>query len=351
MLRDFAIPVPSAGEVLVRIELASICGSDLHTFMGRRSEPTPTILGHEAVGRIEQLGSDGLKDLHGNALEIGDRITWGVAASCGTCDRCRSGLPQKCRKLFKYGHAEATGPKALSGGLSEFLLLHHGSKILKLSSELPLEVACPANCATATVAACFRQAGEVANKSVLIFGAGMLGLTAAAMASDRGATQIAVVDTTSARLNRATRFGATHTIEWSPSSHSLNQLLLDSRCTTEFDVQLELSGASDACQNALQLAAVGGTIILAGSVMPSPDWPVSPEQIVRNCLTIRGVHNYAAQDLVSGIDFLERTHTQFPFHELVERTFALEDINSALRWAMDNRPIRVAIQPQIPKSL
>lgn len=344
-IHEFPIPTPEPGEVLVRIELATICGSDLHTVAGRRKEPTPSILGHEALGRIEQLGSDGLHDLRGNTLQIGDRITWGVAASCGTCDRCQTGLTQKCRALFKYGHAEATGPKALSGGLSERILLQCGSKILKLNSDLPLQVACPANCATATVAACFRQAGEVANKSVLIFGAGMLGLTAAAMASDRGAAQIVVVDTASARLNRAARFGATQAIEWSPSSQTLKQRLLDSRCTTEFDVQLELSGATSACHNALQLAAIGGTIILAGSVMPSPDLPVSPEQIVRSWLTIRGVHNYAPQDLVQGIDFLERTHPQFPFSELVERTFPLEDINRAMRWAMNNRPIRVAIQP------
>lgn len=344
-IREFAIPTPEQGEVLVRIELTTLCGSDLHTVMGRRSEPTPSILGHEALGRIEQLGGDGLRDLRGNLLEVGDRITWGVAASCGACDRCQSGLSQKCRALFKYGHAEAAGSKALSGGLAELLLLRRGSKTLKLNSTLPLQVACPANCATATVAACFRQVDAVASKHVLIYGAGMLGLTAAAMASDKGAAQIVIVDTAPQRLHRATRFGATHALEWSPDAQPLKELLHQSGCATEFDVQLELSGSADACQTALQLAAIGGTIVFAGSVMPSPDLHFSPEHIVRNWLTIRGVHNYAPQDLDSGIEFLERTHMKFPFNELVERSFALADINTAMRWAIESHPIRMAIHP------
>src|SRR5690348_10981215 len=89
------------GEVLVRIDLASICGSDLHTITGKRRGPTPAVLGHEGVGRVIATGAAR------NNLKSGDRVTWTLTDSCGICPFCRDHrLPEKCKSLFKYGHAE-----------------------------------------------------------------------------------------------------------------------------------------------------------------------------------------------------------------------------------------------------
>ncbi|MGB1719433.1 MAG: alcohol dehydrogenase catalytic domain-containing protein, partial [Candidatus Latescibacterota bacterium] len=93
------VPLPSslqAGQVLAEIALATICGSDLHTISGHRPERTPCILGHEAVGRVVALGSGRPE------LRIGDRITWSIADSCGSCVACSDyELPEKCANLFK----------------------------------------------------------------------------------------------------------------------------------------------------------------------------------------------------------------------------------------------------------
>ena len=193
VFRDLPTPSPGPGEALVRIECCTICASDLHTVTGARIEPTPTILGHEALGFIAALGDPPPTGIDGAPLAIGDRVTWSTAVSCGTCDRCVGGLPQKCRSLAKYGHEIAEGPGALSGGLAERILLRPGSAILRIAPELPAELVCPANCATATVAAALRIAGPIEKRRVLIFGAGMLGLTAAAWAKSLGAT-VTVID-------------------------------------------------------------------------------------------------------------------------------------------------------------
>jgi hypothetical protein len=85
------IPIPklAAGELLVRTTLATICGSDLHTVSGVRTEPTPLVLGHEGVGVIEAIGG-GLKTMSrlGRSVSVGDRITWSIADSCGVCVPC-----------------------------------------------------------------------------------------------------------------------------------------------------------------------------------------------------------------------------------------------------------------------
>src|SRR5262245_58909658 len=97
-----AFPRPSrrAGAALVRVSACTICGSDLHTVAGRRSGPTPCVLGHEPVGVVEEVAGE-LRDTAGEPVRAGARVTWAVAASCGQCFSCTRGLPQKCQTLRK----------------------------------------------------------------------------------------------------------------------------------------------------------------------------------------------------------------------------------------------------------
>jgi putative phosphonate catabolism associated alcohol dehydrogenase len=344
-LRDFPRPTPASGEVLVRVECCTICGSDLHTITGARTEATPSILGHEAVGFIEAMGDPPLCDVGGRPLQVHDRVTWSTAVSCGTCDRCQRGLPQKCRTLAKYGHELAEGRMALSGGLSEFVLLRAGSAVVRIAEAIPAEVICPVNCATATIAAALRVAGAVKGRSVLILGAGMLGLTATAISKSGGAKPIAVCDTNSLRLNQASRFGANSAVQWQPDIKQLRRHLAEQTGVKAFDIVLELSGAPDAVETACALGDVGARIVLVGTVMKSRPVQVDPESIVRRCLSIHGMHNYAPADLQSAVAFLEVFGCAYPFAELVEHTFSLDEINQAVDVAVRNRPIRIAIRP------
>ncbi len=344
-LRRLQVPELHAREALVEIECSTICGSDLHTVKGMRKERCPTILGHEAIGVVVAVADLPLQDVHGVALQVGDRVTWSTSISCGECDRCRAGLPQKCRSLVKYGHDLAEGRTALCGGLAEYLLLQSGSAVVRVDSQLAAEVACPANCATATVACAMRYAAPIEGSRVLIFGAGMLGLTAAAMAKSMSAASVTVVDTLPARLSMAERFGADQTLPWESDAEHFRKTIADQCGFDQFDVVLEFSGAAEAVAIACRVCDIGGRVILVGTVMPTPDVALDPEMIVRRCMTIRGVHNYAAVDLVAALDFLNEAGSKYPFAELVERTFALTDINNAIEYAIANRPVRVAVRP------
>ena len=344
-LRSLTVPELQAQEALVSIECATICGSDLHTVKGLRTERCPTILGHEAIGVVVAVGSPPLCDVHGVALQVGDRVTWSTVVSCGECDRCKAGLPQKCRTLSKYGHDVAEGRTALCGGLAEYLLLRKGSAVVRIGSQLSAEVACPANCATATVACALRYAEPIAGARVLIFGAGMLGLTAAAMAKSILAASVTVVDTQSSRLTNARRFGADHGVMWNADEVQFRQSLVNACGFEHFDVVLEFSGAAEAVALASSACDVGGRVMLVGTVMPTPSVAMNPETIVRRCMMIRGVHNYAAIDLVAAVEFLKSASKDYPFAELVERTFSLKDVNSAIDYALEHRPVRVAVKP------
>lgn len=344
-LRELPLPAPTAGEALVRVTYCTLCGSDLHTITGARQEPVPTILGHEALGVVAAVGEEPLRDVMGEPLRVGDRVTWSVCVGCGTCDRCVGGIPQKCRNLAKYGHSVATGRGALSGGLAETILLRAGTAAIKIDQAIPDEVLCPVNCATATVAAAYRLAGPLSGKRVLIFGAGMLGLTAAAFATSEEAAQVIVTDLNAERLEQALRFGADGTVVSDADRESFAGRLREAAGTDAFDVVLELSGSPDAVEAAIACGDINAQVVLVGSVMPSREVAVDPETIVRRWLSIRGVHNYTPTDLQSAVEFLRRFHTDFPFAGLVERTFKLADINEAVEFATRERPVRIAVRP------
>ncbi len=351
-------PELRAGEALVRVSLCTVCGSDLHTFTGRRKERTPCVLGHEPVGVVEEVNGD-LRDVAGNPVRVGDRVVWSVAVSCGACFFCERGLPQKCESLRKYGH-EAISPQCGPvGGLATHCHLLAGTAVVKVPAELPDAVAAPAGCATATVAAVLRvsvwanpgrEAGGVGlphprprgrgSPTIVVFGAGMLGLTACAWIDSLGATAIAC-DVSDTRLAQAARFGARHTAK----PDALAELVKELTAGRGADAALELSGSPSASAAALEVLRVGGVAVWAGVVSPTDPVPVLPEVVVRRCLTLAGVHNYAPTDLAEAVRFLATHHERYPFAELVAKSFPLADVNAAFHFAETERPVRVGVKP------
>ncbi|MEX2111805.1 MAG: zinc-binding dehydrogenase [Pirellulales bacterium] len=341
----FAWPQLAAGEMLVKVTFATLCGSDLHTYQGRRQTPCPTILGHEILGRVAALADERVVDLSGVKLAVGDRVTWSIAASCGECFYCQRGLPQKCERLFKYGHERIDASHPLSGGLAEYCHLARGTAVLRVPDELPDEVACPANCATATIAAALRVGGEFRDGAVLIQGAGMLGLTAAAMAHAGGASEIIVCDPDETRLPWAERFGATTLVQLRGGGGELSQAVQQATDGRGVDLALELSGSPEAMEAGLRLLRIGGRYVLVGSVFPTRDVALPAEQVVRRLLRIEGLHNYAPDDLQAAVAFLAANHKRYPFGELVTDRFALDEADAAFQHALTTKAPRVAVVP------
>ncbi len=344
-LRTFPRPTLRPGEALVRVRMSTICGSDVHTYTGRRSAPVPTILGHEIVGIVEEVSeAEPAYDAQGVALNEDDRVVWSVAASCGSCFFCRCGIPQKCVRLVKYGHEALNEDRPLLGGLATHCHLVRGAAVLRAPDELPNEVLCPVSCATATMAAGFRAAGSVAGQCVLLQGAGMLGLTATAMARAFGAAHVIVTDLDPVRLALAERFGATRTALAS-EAEAVAEAVHQATDGRGADIALELSGAPSALDSGVELLRIGGVAVWLGAVFPAGPMGVAAERIVRKCLTIHGVHNYAPRDLIAAMDFLRREWRESPFGELVAATFALSEVERAFAAAAQGGVLRVAVVP------
>jgi alcohol dehydrogenase len=339
-----AVPEPRGAEVLVRVSCCTLCRSDLHTHAGRRTVPTPTVLGHEVVGRIEAFGPAASRvDARGVPAAVGSRVTWAVAVGCGQCFFCAEDLPQKCERPYKYGHERVTLERPVGGGLADHVVLVSGTAWLRVPEDVPDRVAAPANCATATVAALLRHGGPVAGRSVLVLGAGVLGVTACAMARVAGARAVLACDPVPACRERALAFGATYAFPVEPDE--LAARVAEASHGRGADVVLELAGTPQSVHAGLTLVRTGGTLVLAGTVAPTAGVVFDPEKVVRHMLTIRGVHNYHPRDLEAALAFLAGPGRGFSFERLIAADYPLEEAEQAFAHAHACPGVRVAVIP------
>jgi alcohol dehydrogenase len=343
-LVQLPVPPPHAREILVRVTCCTLCRSDLHTHAGRRIEPTPTVLGHEIIGRIEAFGPDAVRQDGAEApLNVGDRVTWAIAVGCGSCFFCTEDLPQKCERPYKYGHQRIVPERPLGGGLADYVVLVPGTVCFRVPDSVADLVAAPANCATATVAALLRHDGPVAGRAVLILGAGVLGVTACAMAQAAGARVVLVSDPFPACRDRAIAFGATHAFP--ADAEELAAGVREITHGRGADLVLELAGRAETVRAGLLLARTGGTVALAGTVAPVGDVGFDPENVVRRMLTIRGVHNYHPRDLAAALAFLAGPGRDLPWQRLVVAQYPLEHTEQAFAHAHSQPGVRVAVVP------
>jgi putative phosphonate catabolism associated alcohol dehydrogenase len=319
-------PKLAEGEFLVRLTLATICGSDLHTYEGRRSAPTPCVLGHEGVGEIVACGS------FGDVRFIRQRITWTLTDICGSCPACDEwDLPQKCDSLFKYGHASLDDGAGYNGCFASHIVLKPGTRKVFLPNDLPDHLVAPANCALSTMVAALEKIPAEA-KRVVIQGAGLLGIYGCALLRDRGVENVFVSDPVASRLALTEKFGGRKLADC-PNPNS------------SFDAVIEVAGVPEVIEEGLRLLRPGGTYVLAGMVHEDTSLQLKGVDLVRGCLTLVGVHNYAARHLEEGINFLSRTKADFPWDQLVSPPVPLSKIDEAFVASQSREWPRVSVVP------
>jgi len=346
-IRRFPIRAPRAGEVLVKIRMSTICRSDIHSYLGHRPNPCPGVLGHEIIGTIVALGDGVTHDMRGAPLAIGERITWseyfipGVSYQTDVLD-----LPQKAPGVDKYGHMAVTTDPHHHGGFGEYCYILPKSWILKLPEELTDEEATPINCGVATMVCVTERAEIGVGEAVVVQGLGLLGLYGAALAKARGARLVIGLDTVAARRELSKRFGVDHAIDPGAMSEADLVKKVRSLCPPDgADAVIEVCGYPEVIPLGIQFARTGGRYVLGGLVNPEAFVRIDANQILRKLLTLRGVHNYHPRHLVQALDFVTANRKRFPFHELVDGKYKLEDVGQAMQDAAGRKVLRAAIVP------
>ena len=346
-VREYPVRDVHAGEVLVRITMSTICRSDIHSYEGHRPNPCPGILGHEIIGVIEQIG-DGIRDdMRGDALAPGDRVTWTEYFAAGpSYYRDVHDMPQKSPGLRKYGHDLVADDPHFLGGFADYCYILPGTGILKLPDALSDEEATPLNCGVATMISVTEAAQIAMGDTVVVQGLGLLGIYGCAIAKARGAARVIALDAVPARLAVAKRFGAD--LSFDVSTMSEDALVNAVRAASPPDgpdVVLEVCGVAAVIPAGIRMLRIGGRYVLAGVVNPGSTFTLDGNDLIRKWITLKGIHNYHPRHLIQALDFVMANRDRFPFKDIVDSRFGLDQLGEAFAKAANHSVLRAAIVP------
>ena len=351
-ITEFPVPRPGPGAMLVRVQLANICGSDLHAWRGDfrlagLGGKLPTVLGHEMTGIVAALGEGLARDSEGRPLREGDHVVFTYFTGCGHCPSCLRGRRAACDHISMAMTEAATEWPHFVGGYGEYFYVKPGSAIYKVPAGLPPEIVAGANCALSQVIAGFERAALGFDETVVIQGAGGLGLYATAVAKAFGARVVIVIDAAADRLAMAKRFGADATINIAEISDEKARVaevkaLTDGRGA---DVAMELVGRAEVVPEGIRMLAQFGRYVGIGNINAGHSHPFDPSRLVMTNKSMLGVALYEPFTLGKALRFLERNRDRLPLGELLSARFPLEQIDEAFAQADRRAVMRASLVP------
>ena len=336
-LTEYDVPEPGPDEILVEVTLASICGSDLHMWRGEVPwfQKAPGIQGHEMAGRVVALGADRKTDSLGRPLHEGDRVAYAYFIPCGECWACMSGTTGCPNRYRTRTAVTADQPPHFLGAYAEYYLLKANQWIFKVPDGLPDELVAPVNCALSQVVYGLNQIGVWLGDTVVIQGAGGLGIYACGVAKDMGAGRVVAIDAIPERLELAREFGADDTIDLKelPTREARVQRVKDLTNGVGTDVCVEVVGVANVVQEGIEMTRVGGRYLWMGNIVPGAKAEIVPHDATRQPKTIRGVLAYDRWVIPRALEWVDRAKDKYPFDKLVGARFALDQINEAFEQA------------------
>jgi len=273
-LDEVPVPTPGINDVLIKIKKTSICGTDVHIYnwdeWAQKTIKIPTVIGHEYVGTVEEVGSN-VHDFYKGELVSGEGHL-----VCGHCRNCLAGRRHLCMKSRGVGVNR-------DGAFAEYLCIPAGN-VWVCDPKIPEEVLSifdPFGNAVHTA-----LSYDLLGEDVLITGAGPIGIIAIAVAKHAGARYVVITDINPARLELAGKMGPTRVVD--ARKENLNDVMEELGMKEGFDVGLEMSGSKEAFNDMLPTICHGGKIALLGIL--DRDTRIDWDLVVFNGLTIKGIY-------------------------------------------------------------
>jgi threonine dehydrogenase-like Zn-dependent dehydrogenase len=349
--REYPVPEPGPGAVLVKVTLANICGSDLHIWrgdykLGDTGGPILRIIGHEMAGVVARLGDGVTTDTAGQPLHVGDRVVYRYFYPCGRCRACLRRRTPRCPYAMRHRHPPDVWPH-FNAAYGQYYYLHPGHTIFKVPDNVTDEMAGPANCALSQVIYGLEQARAGLGDHVVIQGAGGLGINAIAVAKEMGVAQVIVIDGLDDRLQLAREFGADQLIDLRqfPTPESRVQRVKALTDGWGADVVLEVAGQARVVPEGILMLGNGGTYVEIGNICQGPACALDPSDLVLYGRTILGVMWYEADSLLKAVRFLSTHQDRYPFRKLLSHKYPLRDINTAFAEQDAGKVHRSALLP------
>ncbi len=333
-LVELPVPSPEPGAVVVRVTRANICGSDLHIwrgdgYLGAMARPDGRIIGHEMTGVVHALGAGVSTDWAGIPLAEGDRVVYQYFAPCGRCRSCLRGMSEACARSFKVLQGKPEVFPHFRGAFADYFYVTPQMAIFKVPDAVTDTMVAGVNCALAQVVMGLDRVSLGLGDRVVIQGAGGLGLYATAVARDRGAEQIIVIDGIDERLDLARAMGADHVIDLRTTTPDSRVAEVKERTGGwGADVVCELVGRPEAIAEGLRMVGIGGRYLEIGTFYPGTTLELDPGFMVMANVRLEAVAAYDARSLRLALGFLHRHIGDLPLDAVVA-DYPLARINDA----------------------
>lgn len=337
---------PRPDEVLIRVESAGICHSDLSVVNGSRPRPLPLIAGHESSGVVMAFGTD-VKN-----FKVGDHVTTIFLPSCGSCHECTSGKPAFC----SIGAAANARGEMLSGGTritndsipiyhyngvscySQYAVIDERS-LIKVPEDIPFDIAALFGCALLTGIGAVRNSAQVKEgQSVGVWGLGGVGLSALIGAVISKASPIFAIDPVASKRKLALELGADVALD--PSENLRDHL------PTGVHVAIECAGRADTLKVAYEATARGGTTVTVGLPPAAEMFSISALSLVSDIKTIRGSYLGSANPRVDIPEFVDFWRAgKLPVEKLLTAVLPMSRVNEAMDALHGAQVVRQVIHP------
>ncbi len=353
-LRTFSRPELEPGAVLLKTLGSEVCGTDTHLWKGQLAGvPYPIIPGHVSVGEVAAIGpasssAGAVRDVSGRPLEEGQIITFlDVYGTCGRCWHCTVGhASTRCPSRRVYG-VTLSADHGLLGGWAEYIYLRPGVHMIPLPSELNWRSFLAAGCGMPT-ALHAATLGEIAfGDTVVVQGAGPVGLSAAVLAQLRGAGSVILIGGPQVRLQAAMRFGVDQVIDISSTTPEERvEAVRQATRGRGADVTIEATGVPDAVPEGMRLTRDAGRYIVVGQYTNAGATTFNPHlDLNQKHLDVRGCWGSDAGHVYRSVRVMARYAEQFPWQELISKEYPLAQAQDALEDVTAQRVVKALIVP------
>jgi L-iditol 2-dehydrogenase len=333
-LLDIPVPELKNGDMLCKVNLASVCGTDVHLARDELSmhPPCPIIMGHETVGEIVYLPDCVKTDVAGTPVKVGDRIMWSHLFD-GTCYSCKVlHEPVLCEHSRGYGFSNAY---ELRGGYAQYEVVLSGTDFVRIPDDVTSEEAVGACCAGRTVVNAFDKlyncGGIHQGDAVVVYGVGPVGLYAIVMAAQSGASKVIAVDISENRLEFAKKWGATHVVNSKDHPDDAERVkFIRNLCGGRgAEVVIECSGVLSVFAEGFDVLANPSKYLIIGQTSDK-SVPIVPNKIMHHNCCVIGSHSGDIRHYIKCLKFIQAHKDKYPFGEIISKKYKLADANQAL---------------------
>jgi L-iditol 2-dehydrogenase len=366
-LREFNVPDPEPGVVVIAMHLSGICGTDKHTFRGEskqyagteheRDLEYPLICGHENVGTVVATGGPAF-DTNGVLLKEGDRVVPGANVPCGSCYYCLNSYPYYfCQHLEDYGNSlNVARSPSLFGGWSQYMYLLPRTPIFRVPDNLPDEVAVITEVMAVThgvdkgIAVLGLQGGSRSGFSVAVLGTGPLGLCHLIKSRMLGAGMVIATDVLAGRLQFADQFGVDLALDASATdAGQRSDAILDATHGRGVDMVLDCSGVPSTFTEALKVVRTGGVVVEAGAFVDMGPVQMNPNSdICTRNVAVLGIGGELATEYEPSMQLMAANLDRYPLTSITTHIFPIDRAHEAVMLAQSGEAMQVAVDPRLP---